>query len=109
MSLEQTLTVDAVGIEGATGHCVLTICDAFDWEDSHNHLEALQAKINSYLDFIQGGQICESYPDSAGRRLVIDILFRFDLPNEALDFLATAADVVKELDVDLRYRVVSVC
>lgn len=108
MSLEQTSTVDAVGIERVTGHCVLTICDAFDWEDSHNHLVTLQAKINSYLDFIQGGQICEAYPESVGKRLAIEILFRFDLPNEALAFLATAAKVAKELDVDVRYRVVTV-
>lgn len=108
MSLEQTSTVDAVGIESVTGHCVLTICDAFDWEDSHNHLLTLQAKINSYLEFIQGGQICEAYPDSLGRRLVIDILFRFDLPNEAFAFLTAAANVAKQLEVDLRYRVVNV-
>src|ERR1700681_2135590 len=69
MSLDNLEVVDAVGTEKDGGTIVLTIFDAWDWDDRREHLLALQAKLNSYFAFVESGQIYEAYPSAAGRTL----------------------------------------
>ena len=45
------------------------------WDDSE-HLLLLQEKLNSYLAFIESGEIYESYPRAMGRQLVIDLVLK---------------------------------
>lgn len=80
MALDKIDSVDAVGIETSTDSIVLTIADSWDWSDEGAHLLALQAKLNSYFDFIEDGQLVESYPSAVGRRQVIDVITRYPLP-----------------------------
>lgn len=104
MSLETTSSVDAVGIENESGFAVLTIMDSWDWSDERNHLLALQAKINAYFQFIEGGQIWISYPAAIGRTIVIEVVCRFPLPNSATKLLHSANNVAADLDVAVRHR-----
>ena len=99
MPLEHVNTVDFIGLENDTHHAVLTIADSWDWTDEHSHLLALQAKLNAYFEFIESGQVWDSYPAAKGRQLRIDIIFRFAPPAKAIEFLAQASDVASELDV----------
>lgn len=103
MSLEQLNTVDAIGLENETGNVVLTIADSWDWTDKHCHLSALQEKMNAYFEFIESGQVWESYPDAKGRQLKINVVFRFAPPANATEFLAKAADVALEHGAVLGY------
>ena len=105
MSLEDTWQIDAIGTEIGTGSCILTIADPRDWDNEQEHLEALQAKINAYLEFIDNGQIYREYPEAEGRPLVIDIVFRWDIPKAATTFLTRACELIIDLHVQLRYRV----
>jgi hypothetical protein len=104
MSLDKANTVDAAGIENETGLAVLTIADSWDWDDVAGHLIALQNKLNAYFDFIDSGEVFDSYPAARGRRIAIDIVSRFDFPAAARDFLATASRAAGELNVLLRQR-----
>lgn len=99
MSLERLYTVDAMGIDRETGHAVLTLADSWDWTDPSLHLNALQAKLNAYLEFIESGQVEESYLPAAGKQLRINVVFRFAPPPIATAFLAKVADVASELNV----------
>lgn len=99
MSLEQTNKVDAVGLERKSGHAVLTLADSWNWTDEHGHLLALQEKLNAYFEFIQSGQVWESYPAANGKQMRINVVFRFAPPTIAIEFLAKAAEVASELDV----------
>jgi|ERR1035441_5998342 hypothetical protein len=104
MALERPETVDAVGVENDSEFAVLTIADAWDWQDEQKHLLALQAKLNSYFSFIESGQLWESYPEAAGRQLVIDVVGKFPLPQVGIDLLERASDVCADLSVKIRYR-----
>jgi hypothetical protein len=97
--------VDAVGIDKATGAVVLTILDAQDWEDEREHLLALQAKVNAYFSFIQGGEIYETYPQTEGRPVTIHILQRVEPPSAFHRFLSAANDVAAPLDITITARV----
>lgn len=104
MALEKIDTVDAVGIEINTGCVILTIVDSWDWSDERAHLLALQAKLNSYFDFIEGGQLIENYPSAAGRRQVVDVITRFPLPTVGIALLDRARESVSDLQIEIRFR-----
>lgn len=104
MALEKIDSVDAVGIETSTGSVVLTIADSWDWSDERAHLLALQAKLNSYFDFIEDGQLSESYPSAAGRKRVIDVITRYPLPTVGIDLLERARESVADLRIEIRSR-----
>jgi hypothetical protein len=104
MSLDQSTTVDAIGIEDETGSAVLTIADSWDWTDEQRHLLALQDKLNSYFEFIETGQIWEVYPAARGRQLAIDVVSRFPATRAASEFMEKAALVAAQLDVVLRHK-----
>ena len=53
MGLENVSVVDAIGTEPASDCVVLSIIDSWDWSDKHEHLLALQNKLNSYFGFNQ--------------------------------------------------------
>jgi len=102
MSLEKTNTVDAVGIEKATGKVVLTIADSWNWQDEAAHLSALKEKLNAYGNFIESGEIWESYPQSQGRKVVIDVVSRFPVPMTAMNFLKRVSALFGDAGTELR-------
>lgn len=104
MALDKFDTVDAVGIETSTDCVVLAIADSWDWSDEVAHLLALQAKLNSYFDFIDEGQLVQSYPSAAGRKQVIDVITRFPLPAVAIALLDRARESVSNLQIEIRSR-----
>ena len=57
MAVDQTRVVDTVGLETETGAVILTIYDHLDWSDTLAHQTVLQEKINTYLLFIESGEI----------------------------------------------------
>jgi hypothetical protein len=104
MSLDNLEVVDTVGTERDSGAVVLTIFDAWDWNDEREHLLALQAKLNAYFGFVESGQIYEDYPAAAGKALRIDVVSRYPVPDTALSFLEKAATSASQLNITITYR-----
>ena len=104
MALDEPNKIDAIGIENCTGLAILTIADAWDWREEQKHFVALQAKLNAYLNFIESGQIWESYPDAVGHKLAIDVVGRFPIPQPGIDFLERVSSACADLGVKIRYR-----
>jgi hypothetical protein len=105
MSLDKLEVVDTVGTEKDSGTIVLTILDAWDWEDERRHLLALQAKFNAYFGFVESGQIYEDYPAAAGKVLRIDVISRYPLPDAGLTLLEQAAAVASQLNIAVTHRI----
>jgi CRP-like cAMP-binding protein len=105
MSVDQPKVIDFVGIDKANGEVVLTISDHMGWEKSRDHQLILQNKINSYLAFVESGEIHESYPDSKGRHVVINVVFKYKPDQEGWRFLARAKDVIESAGFSLRHEV----
>ena len=104
MGLENSETIDAMGVEKTSGVVVLTILDSWNWHDVDAHLRALQAKLNTYLDYITSGKILADYPQAHERPLRLDILFRFDVPEAANELLETAHDLIASMGFTLACR-----
>ncbi|MEM7353873.1 MAG: DUF6572 domain-containing protein [Acidobacteriota bacterium] len=104
VSIEDVDQIDAIGIDRA-GEVVLTISDHLPWADSaDSHLVLLQDKINTYLAFAESGELLGSYPEFEGRCVVISIVGRFPLAEQACSFLAQAASVTEGAGVALRFQ-----
>jgi len=76
VSVEQTDVVDILGIDRKTGHVVLTISDHLDWSDSVGHQTILQKKLNTYLAFVESGEILTRYPEAKSRPVAFRVVFQ---------------------------------
>jgi len=63
MTVEETKLIDIISTD-ELGRVNLTISDHLDWKDSDKHQQILQAKLNSYLAFVENGELLEQYPDA---------------------------------------------
>lgn len=108
MSVEDIKTIDCIGIPiEAPDEVNLGISDHLDWGVSFDeHLYILQEKINTYLGFIESGEIYESFPPAAQTtKKVIEIFFKYQPPSQADFFLNHVADSLKSLDIELKIKV----
>jgi hypothetical protein len=68
VTVEHVDKIDFVTGEQKTGDMILTISDHLDWdEDEGEHLLVLQNKLNTYLEFIESGQIYAKVPQAVGK------------------------------------------
>jgi uncharacterized protein DUF6572 len=90
MAIDQTNVVDFVGIEPNKNEAQLIISDHLEWDKGERadseHMYLLQEKINSYLRFVESGEIYTSYPKSRGKKLVIRVVAKHDLNSNGKSF-----------------------
>ena len=106
MSVEDSQTVDLVGVDNRTGNVVLTVSDHLSWE-SDEHLLILQKKLNAYFAFIESGELEEQYPDAIGRRPQITVVFKHKPSDVGLTFLERVAEVASEAGVVFAFEIVT--
>jgi hypothetical protein len=108
MSIEQTNVIDFVGIEYATGRASLAISDHLNWdEDEGEHLLKLQEKLNSYLAFIESGEMAQKFPETHGRSVIIKLMGKFPLSHEATKFFRLAKDAIEKAGFALEFQLVN--
>lgn len=109
MSVEDLKTIDYIGIPLESPHEVnLGIYDHLDWDASYDeHLYLLQEKINTYLVYIESGEIYQSFPPARQTtKKVIEVFFVYEPSSQADSFLNQVFDSLKELGIELKTRVV---
>jgi hypothetical protein len=102
MSIKQLDTVDVISEDKESGDVILTISDHMDWSDSAKHQTLLQAKLNKYLAFVEGGEILERYPKAKGRRLIFNIAFKFKPDLEGRKFLSKVKEIIESAGFGFR-------
>lgn len=102
MSVNQTDTVDLISTT-PDGKVMLTISDHHSWDETW-HLQLLQDKINSYLQFIESGQIFEDYPKAEGREIIISTAMKFEPNEEGTSFLEKAKEIVNKAGIGFQWR-----
>lgn len=105
MSVDQTKTVDAIGVDKLSGDLVLTITDHMEWE-SNEHLLLLQEKINTYLSFVESGELLNTYKDAKDRDVVINVICQYSPDKDGLSFFSQVADIIKNTGIKLSYDVI---
>ncbi|MEO8277184.1 MAG: DUF6572 domain-containing protein [Thermoanaerobaculia bacterium] len=102
MTVEQPDEIDIVGIERNTGLFVLTIADHLDWDELEEHMRILEAKVESYIAFIDSGHVLEEHPLSAGRGIAISLVFRVTPPDSAATFFDRLRERVEGAGHEIR-------
>lgn len=104
MSVNDTRIIDAVGVEKITNYVVLTIMDQLDWEDEQKHLVLLQDKINTYISFIESGELVEAYPEAKNRKTAISVVGKHKPTPDAIRFFLKVRDIVGLDDIEFRFN-----
>jgi hypothetical protein len=103
MSVDQTNTIDFASIDNATGDLWLTISDHLPWDENEgNHLALLQNKLNAYLRFIESGEVLK-LPGAEGRSVVINLVGKFPLSQEADSYFAKARGAIEGAGFRLQF------
>ena len=110
MTVEKSTTVDWLGIEKGTGDVILTVVDDLDWSDENGHLLALQDKLNTYLAFIESGEVFERLIEDVGRTVAattptkVSILAKHAPSTRARAFLEHAQARFRDAGLELRFK-----
>jgi hypothetical protein len=106
MSIEQTNTVDFVTLDETSGDAMLTISDHLAWDENEGaHLELLQRKLNTYLRFIETGELTREFPHLEGRSVAINLVGKFPLSQQAETFVRKAGEAIRDAGFKLQFEV----
>ena len=107
MSVSDTRVIDILHLDKTLDEFVLTISDHPEW-DNKDHLLLLQARINSYLAFIESGKLTAQFRQASGKPVVIDIACRNEPAGEGVEFLKKAKAIVENAGFSLTWTLVEV-
>ena len=113
MSLRRPRVIDYLGVEKTSGHLTLIVTDDEDWSDEVLHMELLQEKLDSYLAFVESGEVHVSLKEELGRTVPSDtpvdvrILAKYPASRRGLAFLDDARSRFRQAGVTLEYRVLT--
>jgi len=103
MSIDQAGVIDAIGIDDSTGQTVLTISDHLEWDK--DHLFLLQEKLNTYLSFVESGEIFQAYPNSKGREVLIKVICKYPPDQSVESYLKQIEKIVESAGIKFMCRV----
>lgn len=104
MSVDQTNIIDLIGVDSASDDVILTIVDQLEWGEDE-HLFLLQEKFNTYLRFVESGEILEAFPDSKGRNVLIELILKYPFNQDAEIFFDKITRVVEGAGIKITARV----
>lgn len=111
MSIDDQGTVDFLVIERGHPKIVLVISDHWDWSQPLEHVYALQEKMNTYVGFIESGEVWESASKQSGQTVApgsipieVKVFLRSDPPPMFLEFMGRAREVFATLSASLTHE-----
>jgi len=107
MPIDRTDKVDLLGIDKSTGAVCLTISDHLDWTHEFEHLKLLQDKLNSYLRYIESGEMHTALPGTVGRSIEINVVLKYEPSPTAESFLRKARTAIEAEGFQLSWRVLN--
>ena len=73
--------------------------DTLASEVSGKHLLLPQEKLNTYLRFVESGEVYSAYPAALGKRIEIHVYWRIAPTSEAEQFLSRVTSIVGEAEL----------
>lgn len=94
MSVVDTDSIDAIGMEKEVKRVFLSIIDSLVWDNDDVHLFTLQEKINTYLYFIESGELLKALPDAAGFDIAIELILKHMPSDQAVTFFDKTSQIL---------------
>lgn len=103
MTVEETDKIDRLAFNRQNGDVLLVISDHLDWDENEGeHLLALQGKLNTYLEFVESGQLYAKYPRATGKRIIFYVVGKFPLSDEASNLYRLAGKAIQDYGCSLQ-------
>ncbi len=98
MSISEPSSVDLIGTKPDSNAVLLVISDHLSWDDAHEHTLLIQGKINSYLQFVESGQIhmVETPQIPADPEVTIRLALKHHPPEAVLPFLRQVTTLLRD-------------
>ena len=104
MAVTDQEVIDYVAVSKESGEVVLTISDHLEWE-LPGRLAVLQGKLNTYLAFIESGEVFERYPEAEGKPCKINVVLKHAPDKRGEKFLKMCADEIAKTEIAFAYEV----
>jgi len=101
MSILETDKIDIIGTRQGSNVVKLVVSDHLDWEDAERHSALLQEKINTYIAFIESGQLARTTepPIPANPEVTIALAVPQQPNDEAMAFLGQVKAFLANMDI----------
>jgi hypothetical protein len=103
--VEYAGVIDLMAHDAKTDELALIMLEPRPWEETEARLFQLQEKINAYLSFALDGELAESYPQLASKKLRLQIDCATMPEGAVLQFLSHVREQIAFQGVDLEVRV----
>lgn len=87
-------------------YVVLRVSDHLDWDDINEHLFLLQEKVNTYIEFIESGELYEVKENYKNKAPLICISQKYSPPEDADFFFVELEKILKGIGVGLQCELV---
>ena len=108
MSVTNPKVIDFWGIsKEAPNDLLLVMTDHLEWGDKAEqgeHLLVLQEKINSYIAFIESGEIYTEIPGAYGKYPIIRVIGLYELPAQAEYFMARVTETLNDVGIGFEFE-----
>lgn len=107
MSVKETDSIDAMGIDEGTNTLSLLIIDPYPWLiQEYDHLKTMQTKINNYVSYIESKGYLSAYGgrDFAGFR--IDVALKYTPTEAGITFFEAGKQQLKDRGITFSYTVI---
>ena|ERR1043166_2236608 len=91
--------IDVIGHDPKTDETVLIMNEPTRWDGSDEQLHALQERFNAYASFVLDGELAESHPELAGKKMRIDVRCAHMPDDRTLELLGMIRDQLEFQDV----------
>jgi hypothetical protein len=105
MTIEQENVIDLIGLNEEENYISLIISDHLEWDDKNEKLLLLQGKVNSYLSYIESGQVYETHPESKDMDVQIVLTSMYEPNDEALKFFSLLSPIVEDAGFQFKWSV----
>jgi hypothetical protein len=106
MSVTEAGVIDMWGIpDWDKSKVELVITDHLGWapEEEMEHLLQLQEKVNTYIAFIESGEINTAIPAAAGKVPIIQVVGKYELSEQAESFVDRVTTVLGEAGIEFEF------
>ena len=106
MTILDVNSIDIIQVDQANQTTRLIVSDHLEWvggKPDDEHLWHLQEKINSYLKYIESGQLDADYPDQAGNKVDMQVYGKFDRPPAAVAFYHQMKEILAQASYQLEF------
>lgn len=104
MSIEESGVIDIISSEKDGSAVTLTATDHLEWGDGE-HLMKVQEKLNSYLAFVESGEVFDAYPNAKGKEIRFEVVCKYNPDEEGAKFLSMCQQIIGEAGYCFSYRV----